>query len=239
MRSQLSAAVSHVVAIPFGSQDFNEGLSTFNNLMSEIHSRVKENVNALTAQVDSLASEYKLYSAGATEIGVFNLYEKVSSLYHRFVLPCFEFIDPSMEMIKTQSFSKAVDSLIEFYSSDDINIKGMANRLQLRKTAISSYYKDIADLARKLEQFSNHLEKDRDNFLALDNAYNQLMDSIVRLRHGRKKNKYLAANADVFSNHTVFDGLSSHRSKFDAKLKWDNERTKLRFKAYQISIEAR
>lgn len=238
MRSQLSTSVNQILAQSPETQEFKDGMSTFHNLMSETHSKIKENVNALTVQVDSLASEYKSYSAGSTEISVFNLYDKVTSLFHRFVMPCYEFIDPSMEMVQTQSFSKSVNMLINFFGSTDIKQIGISNRIQLRKTAISSYYKDIAALARKLEQFSSHLEKDRDNFLAIDNAYNQLMESIIPLRHGRKRNMYLVPTSEVFANHSILDGLTSHRSKFDAKLKWDFGRTNLRFKAYLVSIES-
>ncbi|MDP3269803.1 MAG: hypothetical protein Q8M40_12275 [Legionella sp.] len=238
MRSQLSSSVNQILAQTQETQEFNDGMSTFHNLMSEIHSKIKENVNALTVQVDSLATEYKSYSAGSTDVSVFNLYDKVTSLFHRFVMPCYEFIDPSMEMVKTQSFSKSVDLLINFFGSTDIKDIGTSNRIQLRKTAISSYYKDIAALARKLEQFSSHLEKDRDNYLAIDNAYNQLMESIIPLRHGRKRNMYLSPTSKVFANHNTLDGLTTHRAKFDAKLKWDSGRTSLRFKAYLVSIES-
>lgn len=238
MRSQLNLAVNNIMAQSLDSQEFADGMSSFNNIMSETHSKVKQNVNALTAQVDSLASEYKSYSSGKTEISVFNLYDKVSSLYNRFVLPCYEFINPSMQMVRTQSFSKSVDELISFFSSDRINSVGISNRIQLRKTAISSYYKDIYELAKKLEQFSNHLEKDRSNFLAVDSAYNQLIESLIPLRHGRKNKRHLNAGSLIFSNHTVLDGLSSHRSKFDAKLKWNGNQTRLRFKVYKEHIDA-
>ncbi len=238
MRSQLSTSVNQVLAQSLDTQEFNDGMSTFHNLMSEVHSKVKENVHALTVQVDSLASEYKSYSSGSTEVNVFQLYDKVTSLFHRFVMPCYEFIDPSMEMVQTQSFSKSVDKLIDFFGSTDVKNIGVSNSIQLRKTAISSYYKNIDVLAKKLEQFSSRLEKDRDNYLAIDNAYNQLMESIRPLRHGRKKNIYLAPNAPVFLNHNILDGLASHRYRFDAKLKWEFERTHLRFKAYLVSIES-
>jgi hypothetical protein len=97
---------------------------------------------------------------------------------------------------------------------------------------ITSYYKDISSLTKKLEQFSSHLKTDRAYFLALETAYSQLLDSIAPTRHGRKRNMYLTANSEVFSNHHSLDGLSSQKSKFNKRFMWDCDKTKLRFKEY-------
>jgi len=236
MRAQLVSSVNHVMAQPLDSQPYIDALSTFNNLMSEIHSKVKENIYALTAQVDSLAQEYKLYDSGSQQVNVSDLYNKVSSLYDRFVLPCYEFINPSMEMVQTESFSKSVQTLSDYYAFGEVRRYDMANSIQLKKTVITSYYKDIALLTKKLEQFSSHLKKDRNYFLALESAYSELLNSIIPLRHGRKKNKYLTAGSPVFNNHLVLDGLTSQKQKFSVKFKWDSQ-TKLRFKEYLSTVQ--
>jgi len=236
MRAQLVSAVNHVMAQPLDSQPYIDALSTFNNLMSEIHSKVKENVYALTAQVDSLAQEYKLYDSGSQQVNVSDLYNKVSDLYDRFVLPCYEFINPSMDMVQTESFSKSVQTLSDYYAFGEIKRYDMANKIQLKKTVITSYYKDIALLTKKLEQFSSHLKKDRSYFLAMESAYSELLNSIIPLRHGRKKNKYLTVDSNVFNNHKVLDGLSSQKYKFSKRLTWDNQ-TKLRFKEYLVTVQ--
>jgi len=129
MRAQLVSAVNHVMTQPLDSQPYIYALSTFNNLMSEIHSKVKENVYALTAQVDSLAQEYKLYDTGSQQINVSDLYTKVSDLYDRFVLPCYEFINPSMDMVQTESFSKSVQTLSDYYAFGEIKRYDMANKI--------------------------------------------------------------------------------------------------------------
>lgn len=232
MRSQLVSSVSHVIGQPINSQAYIDAMRTFNQLMSEVHSKIKENVHALTIKVDSLAIEYKYYDAGSTDISVLELYKKVNSLYVRFVLPCYEFINPSMDMIQTQSFSKSVQTLIDFHASEDIKLFNLATKIQLRKTVITSYYKDISSLTKKLEQFSSHLKADRESFLALEASYSQLLESLVPTRHGRKRNMYLTANSDIFQHLHVLDGLSSQKSKFYKKFIWDSDKTKLRFKEY-------
>lgn len=237
MRVQLVGAVEHVMAQVIDSQPYLDAMSTFNNLMSEIHSKVKENVHALMAQVDNLAMEYKQYDAGLGEVSAFDLYSKVTSLYERFVLPCYEFINPSMEMVQTQSFSTSVQTLIDHHALGQTKRFEVATKAQLRKTVISSYYKDIALLSKKLEQFSSHLKQERSHFLALESAYSELLISIEPLRHGRRKNKYLSSDSKVFSHHHSLDGLTSQKSKFTKKISWDSDNTKLQFKEYLNLIQ--
>jgi hypothetical protein len=237
MRAQIVNTVEMVMYEPVDEQAFTDAMTTFNNLMSEIHSKVKENVHTLTLQVESIALDYKQYDSGSTETNVVNLYNKVSELYNRFVLPCYEFIDSNMDMIQTRSFSDSVQLLIEHFSSSQIDRFDLANKIQLRKTAITSYYKDISALATKLEQFSNHLEAERSTFLALESAYSQLMESIIPLRHGKKRNIYLTASSDIFSHHNVLDGLTNQKSKFGAKLRWDSEKTPIRLKEYLAVVK--
>lgn len=236
MRAQAVKAVENVRQQPFDGQAFKDTMTTFNNLMSEIHSKIKENVNTLTAQVESIALEYKHYDTGSSQINAITLYDKVSELYNRFVLPCNEFIDPNMDMVQTHCFSNSVQLLIEHFS-EQVDSVELANKIQLRKTAITSYYKDIAALAEKLVRFSNRLEADRNTYLAIESAFSQLMESIIPLRHGKKRNIYLNANADVFTHHTVLDGLTNQKAKFQSKLRWDIEKTPIRFKEYLTLIK--
>lgn len=231
MRARLVSACEYVQSQPAGSQSYVDAMSNFNLLVSEIHSKIKENVNGLINQVDNIALDYKNYDAGNSSVSVFDLYERVSTLYNRYVIPCYEFINPKMEMIRTQTFSKSMDRLIAYHATD-VDRLDVANIIQFRKTAITSYYKDIAALARKLEQFSNHLEKDRVYFLAIEGAYSNLIHSIIPLRHGQKRNKYLTSSAEVFSHHTALDGLTNQRAKFSSKFNWHYEKTQLRFKEY-------
>ncbi|WP_026970844.1 hypothetical protein [Aliagarivorans marinus] len=220
------------------TQDYHDARRSFNELLSEIHSKIKESVAGLTAQVDSVAKDYRAYDSGCSEVSLFELYDRVTTLYKRYVMPCYEFINPNMEMVQTKSFSKAVEELIEFHGEDGNRRFDIANALQYRRTAITSYYKDIAYLVKKLEQFSNHLERDRNQFLSIEAAYSELMESVALLRHGKQKNKYLTRNASVFEKFACLDGLSDRRSRYSSRLGWDAELTKLRFKEYISTINS-
>lgn len=235
-RIQICNITEQLQKLPPSTQDYHDASMTFNRLMSEIHSTVKENIAGLTAQVESLAKDYNLYDSGASNIDIFDLYNKVNTLYSRFVMPCYDFINPEMQMKGTQSFSQAIDNLIHYYAQPDLAQYKMSNAIQFRKTAITSYYKNISVLVRKLEQFSSHLERERSYFLAIEGVFSELMDSITLLRHGRQRNKYLTADSSIFQELSVLDGLREHKAKYSSKLTYQKENIKLRFKEYLLGI---
>ncbi|WP_157830569.1 hypothetical protein [Aeromonas sobria] len=237
LRKRTAEITEHMMSFELDSQDYLDARSAFNSLMSEIHSKIKANVSALTAQVEIIANDYKKYDAGEQSISVFNLYDRISTLYSRYVLPCLEFINPDMEMVRTKTFSKAVQCLIEHHAGEEIRRYESANAFQYRKTAITSYFKDLSSLVKKLEQFSSHLEQDRNSFLAIQSAFSELMGALVSLRHGLQRNKYLQPNAAFFEKYSSLDGLSNRKSTYSPRFNWDRITGKLRFKEYLNVLE--
>lgn len=213
------------------SQDTKDLNGSFYRLLSEIHSKIKENVSALSAQVNKVSQQYTDFNAGNSSTSVFELYDCVTELYGRYVLPCYEFIDPFMEMKGKRTFTQSIKMLIEHLATTPNGLHA-SNRLQYRFTAISSYYKDIGALVRKLKQYSTYLAKDRDRFIAIENAYAVLMDDLVPLRHGKQKNKYLTPYASLFQTLTILDGLREHTSNHAPRFNWFDGKTALRFKEY-------
>ena len=86
------------------------------------------------------------------------------------------------------------------------------------KKAITSYYKDVGKLARQLNQYSKYLESDRLHYLSIDNAYNELMNNIIPLRHGKQKNIYLKPELEFLKKYHIFDGLANVRSNYAPKI---------------------
>lgn len=216
--------------------DTYELYGTFYRLLSEIHSKIKENVSALDAQVKRVSQQYKEFNAGGSNTSVFELYDCVTELYTKYVLPCYEFIDPHMEMKGKRTLTQSIEELIKHLAGHSTRLHE-SNRLQYRFTAISSYYKDIGQLVRKLKQYSTYLARDRDRFIAIDNAFNALMDDIVPLRHGKQKNKYLTSSAPIFQTLSTFDGLRDLRTNHAPKFNWLEGKTALRFKEYLNLLE--
>lgn len=141
-----------------------------------------------------------------------------------------------MEMKGKRTVTQSISLLVEYLASS-ISSLHESNRLQYRFTAISSYYKDIGALVRKLKQYSTYLAHDRDRFISIENAFNALMEDLVPLRHGKQRYKYLTPSATIFMSFTLIDGLREHKSNQAPKLNWVDKRTELRFKEYLNLIE--
>ncbi|WP_417439891.1 hypothetical protein [Idiomarina abyssalis] len=213
------------------SDKFVDLMASLNMLLNEVHSSVKENVAGLHAQVGEIAKDYKAFDSGSGKISVFDLYERVTALYRKYVLPCFEFIDPAMQMKQTLSFSQSIQSLIKHLAKERSMIS-QSNMLQYRFSAISSYYKDLGSLVKRLEQFSGFLERDRTQFMAVEKAFTVLMENVAPLRHGMVRNRFITSSFDFFEHITAFDGLRSQKAKYSAKEDWETNRTSIRFKEY-------
>lgn len=213
------------------SDDTSELFASFYRLLSEIHSKIKENVSALSAQVDKISIEYKDFNSGTAKSSVLELYDRVTELHERYVLPCYEFIDPFMVMKGKKTLSQSINELINYLATLPSKLNA-SNKLQYRFTAISSYYKDIDVLVKKLKQYSLYLAQDRERFIALENAFNVLMDDLIPLRHGKQKYKYLTPTAQIFHSLCTLDGLREHKSSHAPKLNWIEGRTHLRFKEF-------
>jgi hypothetical protein len=81
------------------------------------------------------------------------------------------------------------------------------------------------------------LAGDRATFMAIDEAYNSLLESLTPLRHGKKKSYSLTPDMPAFETYACFDGLAKHKSRFSALLNWDDQKTDKRFKEYLLMIE--
>ncbi|MCF2948792.1 hypothetical protein L0668_11790 [Paraglaciecola aquimarina] len=232
LRQRVSDFVDRLLECAYlENDDTRELYGSFYRLLSEIHSKIKENVSALDAQVKRVSQQYKEFNAGDGETSVFELYDRVTDLYSKYVLPCYEFIDPNMEMKGKRTLTQSIEQLIKHLADLPAKLHE-SNRLQYRFTAVSSYYKDIGLLVRKLKQYSTYLAQDRDRYIAIDNAFNALMDDVVPLRHGKQKNKYLTPNAPIFLKLSTIDGLRDLRTNHAAKFNWVEGKTTLRFKEY-------
>lgn len=227
MRTQFHQATEQVTRSELSSENYNESMHSLHQVISEIHAKVRQNVDALQAQVGKIADRYKSYQEQAASEHVIALYDDITKLYQRYVLPCLEFINPSMTMKGTHTFSQNMDIIINYHGREHTDYD-TAHRMGYRRTAITSYYKDIKELARKLQLYSKYLDTDRRQFLAIEHAYTSLMESVIPLRHGKRRNRLLSKDAEVFQRFNTFPGLRSHRGAFSPRFNWSNSKTPLR-----------
>ncbi len=234
LRGHIEQAVKNVMKYSFGSEQYNDSMMSFHSIMNETLSKFRSNVEKLVKKVEDISVKYKAFESNE-KVSFIELYEKVQFLYRRYVLPCYDFISPNLQLVSKQSFSESLDALIDFHHEQGSD--AVANQLGFNKTAVTSYFKDVAELENKLKQYSNRLETDRNFFISVESAFTALMNDIDELRHGKKKGFMLSENSPFFLNFKSLDGLSTHKMKFDSGLKWKKEKSIKGFKEYLKGLE--
>jgi hypothetical protein len=236
LRSRTISFAQSLKSHPLGSADHTEALSAFKKLLIEINTKVQENVFVLQSKANEIAEDYKAYEAGESVITINDLYRKVSELFHRNVKPFLDFTTTD-QILVVESFSEVMMALIAYFEGQ--NDTAMAISLSYRKTAITSFYKDIRQISKRLRTFLDQLGKDQSHFMAVENAYAQMIDALMPLRHGGSRNIKLKPDAAFFADLTTFDGLSDHKSKYGAKLNMNAEKTLFRFELYLEAVNAK
>lgn len=231
LRAQMVQICSNIKNSSVGSDDHNENLQIFWELISEVLTIFKENINVLNMKVDEIAGLYKRLDIGDPDININQLYDLTQTLYERHILPCLEFISPNMEMIGTLTFRQAVDQLYTTFDSQGDTPTAIAIYYKLK--AITSYYKDIEKVSDRLVSYLHNLSHQRKQFMAIEHNYKKLMDEVSELRHGNlRKGKKLALDNAALKDITCFDGLSALNQSFSARFDRKPETVSLQFKYY-------
>jgi len=213
-----------------GSELYHELMTNFNELLTTTLSKIKRNVEVLTVQADDIASKFDLRHDHNTSYNANELYQKLSSLFEKYVYPSLEFTNPKMEMsgYGKLTFVQAIDEFIQYHST----APKVASQIGYKKTAITSFYKDIKRVLEKLERYYRFVEIDRENYLSIEKAFNHLGQEVERLRHGKVRNKYLTNDLDVLNQYQTFKNLAFHKAKFTKKLTWKAPLSAIHFKQW-------
>jgi hypothetical protein len=213
-----------------GSELYHELMTNFNELLTTTLSKIKRNVEVLTVQADDIASKFDLRHDHNTSYNANELYQKLSSLFEKYVYPSLEFTNPKLEMAGygKLTFVQAIDEFIQYHST----APKVASQIGYKKTAITSFYKDIKRVLEKLERYYRFVEIDRENYLSIEKAFNHLGQEVERLRHGKVRNKYLTNDLDVLNQYQTFKNLAFHKSKFTKKLTWKAPLSAIHFKQW-------
>ncbi|NHB59023.1 hypothetical protein G9F32_13485 [Acinetobacter sp. 194] len=212
-----------------GSQQYQEIVLGFKLLLNEIHSNVQENCMVLHSRLEGFAEEYRRFEIGESQLTIQDLYTQVNHLFLRNVKPFLDFTSTD-QILSVQSFHEAVSSIIDFFEGQcDIEL---SYQLSYRLTAITSYYKDIQDISERISRYLHQIGQDRSSYLAIENAFADLMQALEPLRHGGFKNIKLKPDAAFFDHLTVLDGLADHKKKYQAKLNLAPENNRFSFEYY-------
>ncbi|SNT69619.1 hypothetical protein [Psychrobacter sp. LV10R520-6] len=238
-RQNISATVKNIMANPSSSDDYKEAYTHFNKIINDILSEIKSNIEVLNIKVDEISDLYRQKEQGLCEISVIELYEKADKLYTRNIIPCLQFIDPAMRLQGGDTFIESLNNLQVFYEekgliSDDIYI-------QYRKTAVTSYYKDLNRVTARLQHYLSSLAEDRKYFMVIERAFSDLVKSIEPLQHGRIQNKFLTADSKVLQHLNSLDGLFTFKQRYYKRLNRPlaQDDSMLAFKVWFEQIETR
>ena len=221
-----------------GQEDYDEFRITLFELIDTTLSKIQQNVEGLTANVNRLANRYdELDADGHNTIASRKLLEDAVTLYERFIKPCHEFLSPSIGMRDGQrTFTNAMERLAELH--DKRGHPGIGMRIQYKLTAIRSYYKDIAELERRVQRYSMSLAEERKRYKVIEAVYNELLDAVADLRHGKLRGRKLHANADIFAGNRYLMGLRKLHSPHDSRLNWYDVANRVRLDEWVSSIES-
>lgn len=229
MRKRTVSFVEQIQYADVGSDQQNELINTFKNLLSEIHSKVQQNTKSLQERVIEFSIEYKRYEAGISAMTISDLYAQVNQVFHRNVKPFLDFTTTD-QILRKKSFHEAMTEVMEYFEQQGQT--EFAYRLSYRLTAITSYYKDVLEISEKIRRYLDQLGKDKSSYLAIENAFAKLMNEMEPLRHGGTKHTRLRSNAAFFRDLLVMDGLANHKNKYSAKLKMKPEGNEFLFSLY-------
>lgn len=224
MRQSTLMYCNQIKNAEIGSDEYQEYLFGFRGHLTEVLSKVSENSLVLKLTVETFSKKYIEYESGSSSITASQLFQEVDALYHRNVKPFMDFTTTE-NIVIGGSFYSALQELIHYFEADS-NIQE-AQSLGFRRTAITSYYKDITETAETLKLYLHQLGKDRSSYLTIENAFADLMDQLEPLRTGGAKNIFLSPKDEYFTSLSVFDGLKTHT--YDQRLSLDESENFERF----------
>ena len=222
LRAQFQRALDKFEALPItpGASDYEDEKVTLFELIDTTLSRIQTNVEALAANASRLGRDFdQLDAEGHSSSDSRRLLESAAQLYERFIKPCLEFLSPSLGLRnEKKTFTESMEGLAGLHEragADDI-----AYRLLFKMTAIRSYFKDIAEIEKQVQRYHRSLEEERRRYRAIEAGYNELVDAVLALRHGKLRHTQLPASHPVFSRDPTFQGLHTHGGKYAQKLNW-------------------
>lgn len=237
LRQDVQSTVAIIISAPKQSDDYQEAVNYFQAIIARVISAIKANLDVLHHRVGEISELYQQKEQGLATISINELFEKAQKLYDRNIQPCLDFIDSNRQMKETDTFTVSMTKLYRHYKSEAM--EEAANMIQYKGTAVTSYYKDIDQLAERLRQYLLNLAEDRKYFMVIERAFDHLIDSFKPLRHGRKYNRFLHSESEIITLLTSLDGLSSFRHSYSACFNRDPDKVMLQFKIFHLDLQQR
>lgn len=208
------------LSITPGDKDYEEAKVTLFELVDNTLSKIQQNVEALDSKANSIGARYdKLDKEGHTTPDTRRLLEDSVALYERFIKPCHEFLSPSIGMKEgKKTFTASMERLASVHMNRGHPDIGL--RIQYKMTAIRSYYKNIARIENRVQRYHRSLAIERLRYAAIETAYNDLLNDVIKLRHGKLKGTKLPTNSAIFISRGYLTGFKRHNAAQEQRIDW-------------------
>ncbi len=201
-------------------EDLDEQIEMVFLLLSEISSKLQTNTRSLESKAQHLA---ETIDANNDLTALQEVQQKqqtlaeIQKIYHRNILPMLEFLN-EYEQMKGLSPLKKISAIHQTFT--DFGYMDEAYRVQQYKISITTHYKVIEEISQLLERYSRQELLYRQQYNAIESAYQALMTCRENLSDGKLNTQYFNDDDSSFNLCADFYGLKQHRSAQKSLINW-------------------
>jgi|GEM_PF-647879 len=241
LSARLDNAKEHLLAHIDGAdpQELAEQIEMVFLLLSEISSKLQTNTKSLQSKAQNLAETIDANSDLTTLEEVRQKHQTLGELqkiYHRNILPMLEFLN-EYEQVKGLSPLKKIAAIHQIFT--DFSYTDEAYRVQQYKIGITTHYKAIEEISQLLERYSRQEILYRQQYNAIETAYQSLLDSAAHLSDGKLNTQYFNDDEVVFNLSHPLYGLKHYRAAQKSLLNWADINHRAYLDEYLLNAQQR
>lgn len=241
LSARLDSAKNHLLEHINGSdpEALDEQIEMVFLLLSDISSKIQTNTKSLQSKAQRLADTIDANSDLTKLEEVQQKYKTLGELqkiYHRNILPMLEFLN-EYEQVKGLSPLKKIAAIHQIFS--DFAYTDEAYRVQQYKISITTHYKVIEEISQLLERYSRQEMLYRQQYNAIEQAYQAVLDSAANLSDGKLNTQYFNDEDTVFRQANAFYGLKQYRAAQKGLLNWADINHRAYLDEYLLNAQQR
>ncbi|MAZ86093.1 MAG: hypothetical protein CL693_00405 [Cellvibrionaceae bacterium] len=174
--------------------------------------------------------------------------DRISQLYQRNVLPTLLFLDPTLDIKRTQDSNAVVTIYRESNKAPMRVMKDIVDHFDLFKAHeqslilnrllldIKSLGRDIVMVAEQLSRYLKMDEEDRRFYNAAEERFNRLKDVVRENQRGQQRGYLLQATAPIFKDAEILGLLKAYGNRHAQAVNWPRESA---LESYQEHLRVR
>ncbi|WP_311946239.1 hypothetical protein [Halomonas piscis] len=197
--------------LTFDDEDFCDELRLLRRRTQDTLASIQASVATLGAQGDRLGrivdrqDMTRLEDAAQTRHALTH----INRTYRRHILPALAFLDPKTAFKQGIPATTAIHRIAHLMR--DAGLSELDEELQLAANAIHVYIKDIDALRRSLERYVRQNQRQRQQYDAVENAFNRLREATEARQDDNLRHKYIPVNHPAIQRPGTFCGIKRLR----------------------------